>query len=224
MLNRLGGLLIGGWYLAVVWYGMDQDYIRREGLEIDEYAMVAGLTGLAWLVISMMVTLIVQKATRGETGSAGLCSGLALGVIAVLVDLPRLLLFRLARRTKPSVIHVANLAFLGTVAGFAYVIALSAEGAVRSLHDGIDEPVDAIGYVMVLAMMFAVVFMVVIELPRALLARRSNAGAVREVGVSGDGAEAQPRHGTRDHVTTGASAKNAAEKPAPKTSSVIERL
>ena len=192
---------------------MDQGYIRREGLEIDEYAIVAGLTGRAWLVISMMVTLIVQKAIRGETGSAGLCNGLALGVIAALValpltllygprhqtgqpfgmneitviaviaviwfalvSLPRLLLFRLARRTKPSVIHVANLAFLGAVAGFAYVIALSAEGAVRGLHDGIDEPVDAIGYVMVLAMMFAVVFMVVIELPRALLARRSNAG------------------------------------------------
>jgi len=222
MLTRLGGILVAAWYLAIVWYGMEEGYIRARGLEIDEYAIVAGLMGLAWLVATQIASIIITRVTRGERGTAGAFNGMALGVIAVLVmlplhlmygprhmtgepfaldevsvlgllavawfiaiDLPRLAFFRLGRLKRVRVFTVANFVFLGAVAGIAWVAQLTVDGELRGFGGDNDTPAEALMFVMSLGLVVGVILSVILELPRALVARtRSEPEADAPVGFS----------------------------------------
>lgn len=92
MLNRLSGFLLGGGYLATVWYAMDQGYIRRKGIAFEEYAMLAALMGVGWLVLTVIAGLVARKLGNTERGW-GNFNGLTLGVLVILVFLPLHLIY-----------------------------------------------------------------------------------------------------------------------------------
>jgi hypothetical protein len=92
MLNRLSGFLLGGGYLATVWYAMDQGFIRRKGIAFEEYAMIAGLMGVGWLVLTVVAGLAARKLGNTERGW-GNFNGLSLGVLVILVFLPLHLIY-----------------------------------------------------------------------------------------------------------------------------------
>ncbi|MBT5435614.1 MAG: hypothetical protein HOI34_19160 [Rhodospirillaceae bacterium] len=240
MLTRLAGILIGGWYFAVVWFAKEEGYIRRGGIDLEEYGIIAGTMGLIWLVGSALALWIVKAVTRGKPGSIGAFNGIALGVIALgamlplhllygprhqtgqpfaldeitvlsvmaigwfaVVDLPRLVLFRLARLEKPRLLTVANLAFLGTVAGIAYMADMTVGGELRGAIEGVDTPTEAITFVIILGLAAGIVLTIIIELPRALIARGRHDQPVRDIGSVGASDHGQEEHSSHLHAVEG---------------------
>lgn len=120
MLNGLSGILLGGGYLATVWYAMEQGYIRRKGIAFDEYAMLAGLMGVGWLVLTVIAGAIARRAGNSKRG-LGNFNGLTLGVLVILVMLPLQLLYG-PRHQTGSPFGLDEITYLVIVALFWFLM------------------------------------------------------------------------------------------------------
>ena len=120
MLNRLSSILLGGGYLATVWYAMDQGFIRRKGIAFEEYAMIAGLLGVGWLVLTVIGGLIARKVGNTERGW-GNFNGLTLGTLTILLMLPLHLLYG-PRHQTGSPFALDEITYLAIVALFWFVM------------------------------------------------------------------------------------------------------
>lgn len=130
------------------------------------------LSGRTLLTVAVGVLLAREMAQGSWTFAEpkrllvdlGLCG--ALGFLWwLLIDLPRVLLWRLSRRPAPPLLSVANLAVLGGLVGVAVVLQRDLAGTLEGM------PLRSGLVVLALIGAAAVVLTVILELPRAITLR-----------------------------------------------------
>jgi hypothetical protein len=99
---------------------MEQGYIRRKGIAFDEYAMLAGLMAVGWLVLTVIAGAIARRAGNSKRG-LGSFNGLTLGVLVILVMLPLHLLYG-PRHQTGSPFALDEITYLVIVALFWFLM------------------------------------------------------------------------------------------------------
>jgi hypothetical protein len=156
-MTRLAGFLLGGGYFATIWYAMESGYVRRTGIELDEYGMLAAVIGLGWIVLGAAGDLAARIIAKDAKG-LGKLNGLTLGALAMLALLPLHLLYG-PRHQTGTPFALNELTMLAIVA-LVWLVALDlSRAALRRLSRRQDPPwfvvggLAALGFLVVLVLL-----------------------------------------------------------------------